>query len=130
MKVYTNWDEERCKAVARKSGVKQTEKDVSFGRFLYHHNPKKLYILRNDYSFLIANKGKKVLRIVGIAITEEYQRKGIGSILLNKAICDAKEMGMESVTTRSKEGASFYIKAGFDIVGCKGDDYLLELKIN
>nr|DAI44441.1 MAG TPA: hypothetical protein [Caudoviricetes sp.] len=33
------------------------------------------------------------------------------------------------IETRSKEGAEFYCRKGFDVVGMKGGDYLLNLQL-
>lgn len=129
MKVYKDFDADACMEIAKRSGVKQTEKDVAYTKFLAFHNPKKIYVLRNDYCWLLGVTGGKKFRIIGIAIVLEEQRKGIGSILLNKAIEDARRGGYKKVTTRSKSGAEFYARRGFDIVGIKDGDYLMELNL-
>lgn len=80
-------------------------------------------------AFLIASKNKSAFRIIGIACVKEWQRKGVGSYLLTVAIEEAKRCGYKKIETRSKEGAEFYCRKGFDVAGMKGQDYLLTLNI-
>lgn len=126
----TEWNEELLKDIARKSGVKQCVSDVSYGRFIYHHSPSKLFCRWFiGGAFLIASKNKSAFRIIGIACVKEWQRKGVGSFLLSVAIDEAKKCGYKKIETRSKEGAEFYCRKGFDVAGIKGQDYLLTLNI-
>jgi|UniRef100_UPI004025BA4F GNAT superfamily N-acetyltransferase len=126
----TEWNEERLKDIARRSGVSQTLADVSYGRFVFHHSPSKLFCRWfNGGAFLIAVKNKWAFRIIGIACVKEWQRKGVGSLLLSVAIDEARKCGYKLIETRSKEGAEFYCRKGFDVVGMKGGDYLLNLQL-
>ena len=125
-----DWNEDCLKAIARATGVKQTLLDVSYGRFIHYNSPSKLFCRWFvGGAFLIASKNKCALRIIGIACAKSWQRKGVGSYLLALAIEEAKKCGYNKIETRSKSGAEFYCRKGFDVVGMKGSDYLLELKI-
>lgn len=129
MTIHTDFNEKECYKVARLSGVKQTEVDVRYARRVNYYTPDKLYCLRSETFFLIGVLSSQSLRIIGIAVAKEHQRKGWGSRLLAKAIQDAKMGGVKIITTRTKSGADFYAKKGFDVVGMVGDDYKMQLEL-
>ena len=81
-------------------------------------------------AFLLCSRNKSSLHIIGIACVKEWQHKGVGSYLLSEAIKIARKEGYPLITTRSKAGADFYVRKGFDVTGMKGGDFLLELKLN
>lgn len=128
MKVYHNFDEKSLLEVAKATGVKQCIADVSYARRKIYLNAK-MYILRNEFCFFLAEWQKEKMRIIGMAVSKEMQGKRIGSVLLDKAIHDARRWGAKAITTRSLSGVQFYAKKGFDIVGMKDGDYLLQLAL-
>ena len=58
----------------------------------------------------------KVLCITGMAVLEEFQRKAVGSRLLEKLICMAKEQNIESIILETSRARRFYEKNGFHFV--------------
>lgn len=130
MKIYRDFNEKACTRVARLSGVKQCYDDVRYARLMYHYKPSQLYCLRSELFFLLGCLSSRTLRIIGIAVIESEQRKGWGKRLLKQAIQDAKARGgVNLITTLTESGADFYAKQGFDIVGTKGREYIMQLKI-
>ena len=126
-----DWNEKELKRIAKGSGVKQTVADVSYMRFLQHHSPAKAIVRWFvGGAFLLCSRNKSSLHIIGIACVKEWQHKGVGSYLLSEAIKIARKEGYPLITTRSKAGADFYVRKGFDVTGMKGGDFLLELKLN
>ena len=89
MTIYTDWNEQECKKVARLSGVKQTEADVRYARKIAYFSPRQLYVLRSNSFFLLAVRQTYTMRIIGIAVVKSEQRQGWGSRLLAKAIADS-----------------------------------------
>ncbi len=65
--------------------------------------------------------------IIGIAVEKEYQRQGIGTRLLDKAICYAKENGKKSLSLEVDENnisaISFYEKQGFETISMRKHYY-------
>lgn len=64
-----------------------------------------------------------------MATAESEKRKGYASYLLTLLIRYARVNNKEIIRTRTKSGAEFYAKHGFDVVGKKGDDFLMEYKL-
>lgn len=129
MKIYDDFDELIYKEIAKKSGVKQAEKDVKYARFIYYHNPTKRYYERiDDVAFILGFINKQSFRIIGMATKKEYQGKGYGTFLLKRAILFCKKNGIKKITTRTLSGKNFYIKvANAKVVGKKDNDYLMEI---
>jgi len=80
----------------------------------------------------------ETLEILNFCVDEKYQRKGIGSMLLDEVINMAKEKGgrhvILEVNQTNEKGVSFYYKKGFKVISVrrgyyKGIDGLLMEKI-
>ena len=128
MKIYNDFNVSIYKEIAKKSGVKQTEKDVKYARFVYYHN-KNIYSERiNDVAFILGYINKESFRIIGMATKKDHQGKGYGTILLKRAIIFCKKNGIKKITTRTNSGKNFYIKvANAYVVKKKDNDYLMEI---
>lgn len=125
-----DWDVAELRKIAKASGVRQTVADVNYAAFLRYHAPEKIVVYWFYCgAFILLVRNKKSLRIIGIACVKEWQRKGVGSYFLRLAIQLAKREGYSTIETRSKSGADFYCKKGFDVTGMKGGDYLLKLDL-
>lgn len=73
--IECRWDEDACKQIAKESGVAQTIKDVSFARFLFHHQEKGYVLMKRGEFFLLGSIKRDALRIIGIAVIKELQGK-------------------------------------------------------
>lgn len=130
LKIYSGFDYDALKDIAKNANNKQIVRDVSYGQMLNHFNPSSMYCERvNDMAFIIGQVQKERFRIIGMGTKEAHKRKGLAGYLLKRCIQFSKERGLKKIATRSKSGADFYCKRGFDVVGMKGGDYLLELSI-
>ena len=91
----------------------------------------KAYIFDNLQMFSVAETDGKVVgccvltviwsdlaEIKSLAVAEEYQNKGIGRLLVEKAVEQAKNLGVEKVFALTLEPA-FFEKQGFKIVDKK-----------
>lgn len=58
----------------------------------------------------------KVLCITGMAVLEEFQGRAVGSRLLEKLICMAKEQHSEAIILETSRARRFYEKNGFHFV--------------
>lgn len=129
LKIYSGFDYDALKDIAKNANNKQIVLDVSYGQML-NFNPSSMYCERvNDMAFIIGQVQKERFRIIGMGTKEAHKRKGLAGYLLKRCIQFSKERGLKKIATRSKSGADFYCKRGFDVVGMKGGDYLLELSI-
>lgn len=83
-------------------------------------------------AFFYANKGRSHVRLIEIAVKKDIQGKGIGRKILFRLLSRMKGLGMDTLTFRTpiNEPAQFFwLKMGARIMGVKGDDYEMELKI-
>jgi N-acetylglutamate synthase-like GNAT family acetyltransferase len=130
MKFYRGFDYNRLKAIASKAGNQQIKRDVEYAKMLHYHNPEKTYCeIIDDKAFIIAQYQKGRMRIVGLCTTMECRGQGLASLLLQRCVNESKKQGYTKITTRSYSGADYYARKGFDVVGIKDGDYLLELNI-
>lgn len=83
-------------------------------------------------AFFYANKSRNHVRLIEIAVKKDLQGKGIGRKILFRLLSRMKQLGMDTLTFRTptNEPAQFFwLKMGARIIGMKGDDYEMELKI-
>jgi hypothetical protein len=130
MKVYHGFDANACLDIAKAADNKQIVKDVNYAKFIHFHNPNSIYCeMLDDKSFIIGQVQKNSFRIIGMGTRCSNKRQGLASILLERLIKYCKQQDMTYIHTRSKSGADFYCKRGFDVFGMKGGDYLLKLEL-
>lgn len=129
MKIWRGYNENELLRIAKAADNKQVLADVRYASFVRYHNPQSIYCERTDNAFILGQFQKGAFRIIGMATTVECRGKGIGTLLLSRAIACARERGLKIIHTHSKSGAEFYVKRGFDIVGKRGEDYLLKKEI-
>lgn len=127
--IIQGFDEVVFKEIAKATGNKQTLADIGYAKFVYYHNPKKMYAERIDNDgWILGSINKDSLRIIGMATRKEAQGKGIGTTLLYRAISFCQKNKLKKITTRTLSGVTFYQKkAKARIVGKKDNDYLLEM---
>ena len=131
MRINRHWDYAALKEIALACDNKQVVRDVAFLENLRHRNPDYgsgacLYVEWTENAFLIGEWQKKALRIWGMGTRKDARGQGLATLLLCRAENAAKERGCERVHTRSLSGADFYTKRGYDVIGMRGGDYLLE----
>ena len=83
-------------------------------------------------AFYYATRCRDHVRLIEIAVREEYKRQGIGKMALFDLLCRMKQAGLYKLTFRTpidEEAADFWLHMGARIVGLKGNDYEMELTI-
>lgn len=130
MNFIYGWDEKLYKDICKRSRSKQAAKDASYMRPITYHKQQKVYAVRIDNSACCFGYFTRAgLRIVCVAVDEAQKGKGLGSTLLLQAMQHCKENGICKITTRTKDGKNFYIKFGFNVVGMRGGDYIMEVEV-
>lgn len=110
------------------------------------------FFLKHPENFLVAMLNNEVVGyimfdklyssgiIVSIAVSQKFRRKGIGSLLLTKALGKLKELGAREVLLQvevtNSSAISFYKKFGFNVedllpnyYGRGRDAYVMKLKL-
>ena len=83
-------------------------------------------------AFYYASKCKDHVRLIEIAVREEYHKQGIGRMVLIDLLSAMKRSGLYKLTFRTpiaEEAQYFWLHLGARIVDVKGDDYEMELTI-
>lgn len=124
------YDEDLIKDISRNCGSKSIQEGYAYYRTMRHFNPEKFwYDYYEDKGYYIASRGKKHVRLIGIAVRSECQGQGIGKILFSKLILRAKQTGLSKVTFRTsiyERAQDFYARIGCNVVGLNGDDFEME----
>lgn len=83
--------------------------------------------------FIIVSEKPESLHVHRIVIAEELQGYGIGKMLINKTVEDAKRLQKKLVTLKAEEDnvktINFYKKLNFEVVGLQGILLLMTLKV-
>ncbi len=130
MVVHDRFDAGELTEIACASDSPQLKRDVAYAAFVNYHNPSSMmcYFVRG-VGFVVGQYQRKACRIIGLGTTVGHRRRGIGHKLLALAENSARRHGLPLAKTRSRDGADFYARHGWDVVGMKGGDYLLEKRL-
>lgn len=82
--------------------------------------------------FYYANRCRDHVRLIEIAVRSEYQGQGIGRMMLHDLLSTMKTHGLYKLTFRTpidEPAADFWLHAGGQITGLKGNDYEMQITI-
>lgn len=131
MQIIKGFNEKTFYEIAKKCGSKQLLSDVRYMRIPLFRK-QEIYAERLDDIAIAMGVYSKhnTLRIVGIGVADDKKNKGYGRYMLQMVIEQARQRGIEQITTRTQSGCDFYMKyAGARIVGMADEDYLLEIDV-
>lgn len=133
-----NYDQDKklieLKKINDKCGSKKLKKTFGYLSFLFYRTDNKKiiseYIPNIAYYVLIINKTH--IRLIDIAVTKEYQKRGIGKLLLNRIKQIAKYKGLNKITLRTSMEETaflFWLSQGFIETGVNDEDIEMELNL-
>lgn len=137
-RIYLAWREKRvvCKDIIDNCGAPSLKKDFSYMDRMLRMSPSGKMIFKtyaNDTAFVVAYIGRAHLRIFGLAVKRNAQRRGIGKMILRDVFAFAKSRGLQRVTLRANiaERADVYYETQFAFIrdGRKGNDYEMHKEI-
>lgn len=104
-----------------------------FRRMLYN-SPDTFWceVLDDGKAFYIANKAKQHVRLIAIAVKQDYQGKRFGEEALFRLLSRVTQAGLDTLTFRTSQHESaqyFWLKQGAKIMDVKGEDYEMQIKI-
>lgn len=119
--------------IGKSCGSKSIQNGYNFYRRLKFLNPDGFWFdfYGND-AYYVASKGKNAVRLVGIAVRSDCQKKGIGRMMFYRLVRRAKEAGISRITFRTsiyEDAQRFYARLGCAVVGLKDDDFEMEYTI-
>ena len=121
----------RLKQISKNCGSVAAKKSFEYLRIMFYHNVNKVFSEYVDgVAYYVCCLMKNKIRVIEIAVSEQYQRKGIGTKMIEriKKVAEAKGINKITLRTSSDETAfMFYQKLGFKDVGMNGNDIEMEL---
>lgn len=103
-----------------------------FRTALYYSREKVWSEILDDRALYFATRSRDHVRLIEIAVREEYQGQGVGKEVLFRLLSRVKAAGLSKLTFRTpivEEAANFWLHIGARIVGLKGDDYEMVITI-
>ena len=83
-------------------------------------------------AFYYASRCRDHVRLIEIAVREDYHKRGIGKFVLLDLLSRMKQAGLYKLTFRTpivEEAQGFWLHIGVRIMDVKGEDYEMELTI-
>lgn len=127
------FNEQKFVEICKASGSKSVRESSAYLRRAYHDNPDKMYCEIHDGVACFAGTiCKKHFRLLEIAVREEEQGNGYGTLMLNriKRLCIRE--GLTKITFRAnanEPAVDWYLKHGGIVIGKKQDDYCMEIMV-
>ena len=133
MRVKSGYDANLVEEICKGCASNNVKKSYAFLRVAnYHSGDKFICEIIDDCCFFAGIVCKSHFRLIEIAVKEEAQQKGYGTALLlrMKKLCREKDLTKITFRTAKDETAvKFFKKKGGVIVGEKGNDYEMEMKV-
>lgn len=133
----TEYRDEAVREICYNCGSPTARKSYNFFRRLSYVAGSKVWSKvwskgNTPIAFYYAHRCKDHIRLIEIAVREDYQRQGLGRKLLYSLLSRMREEGQDTLTFRTpidEEAQSFWLKMGARIMDVKGEDYEMQLKI-
>lgn len=133
----SDYQDDSVKEICYNCGSKTAKQSYNFFRRINYATRGKVWskVWSKDgvpVAFYYATRSKSHIRLIEIAVREEYQGQGIGKKMLFRLLSRMKEHGMTTLTFRTptnEQAQYFWLKMGARITGLKDGDYEMELGI-
>lgn len=118
------------KKISDKCGSRSAKSCFNYLRMIFYHKRDRIiseYI--DGVAYYVACLLKDKIRLIEIAVSEEWQRKGIGKKIINRLKAFARANGITKITLRTSSDETsfmFYQKLGFYDVGMSKNDIEME----
>lgn len=122
--------------LTKQSGSKSCKKEVSslgVARFHNREHPEKvLAYAYGDIAYYLCFLRRNYCRGLFTIVRQDMHRKGIGRLINNHRLLMMKNYGIDTFrfrTNQNEDALKFWLAQGAQIVGVKGNDFEMELKI-
>lgn len=131
--MWKDYDDTIAKQICYGCGSPVSKAAYNYFRTALHYSREKVWAeLLDEKALYFATRAKDHVRLIEIAVREEYKGRGIGKEVLFRLLSRMKAAGLYKLTFRTpivEEAANFWLHVGARIVGLKGDDYEMEITI-
>lgn len=133
----TGYDDKAVKDICYHCGSKVAKKSYNYFRRIDYVTGSKVWSKvwsKGDtpIAFYYASRCRDHVRLIEIAVREEYHKRGIGRMVLLDLLSHMKQAGLYKLTFRTpivEEAQGFWLHIGARIMDVKGEDYEMELTI-
>lgn len=133
----TGYDEKAVKEICYNCGSPVAKRSYNYFRRLHYVTGGKVWSKvwskgETPIAFYYASRCRDHVRLIEIAVREDYHKRGIGKMVLFDLLSAMKHAGLYKLTFRTpivEEAPNFWLHVGARIVDVKGEDYEMELTI-
>lgn len=137
MYTITPYTDKAVKEICNNCGSPVAKQSYNYFRRMHYVNGGK--VLSKVWSkgdtpvaFYYASKCRDHVRLIEIAVRNEFKRQGLGKTVLYELLAQMKANGLYKLTFRTpiaEDAQNFWLHMGARIVDVKGSDYEMELTI-
>lgn len=135
--IVSGYDDKAVKDICYNCGSKVAKQSYNYFRRMHFVTGGKVWSKvwskgETPVAFYYASRCRDHVRLIEIAVREDYHKRGIGKFALLDLLSRMKQAGLYKLTFRTpivEEAQGFWLHVGARIMDVKGDDYEMELTI-
>lgn len=133
----SGYDDKAVKDICYNCGSKVAKQSYNYFRRMHFVTGGKVWSKvwskgETPVAFYYASRCRDHVRLIEIAVREDYHKRGIGKFVLLDLLSRMKQTGLYKLTFRTpivEEAQGFWLHIGARIMDVKGEDYEMELTI-
>ena len=129
----SGYDDKAVKDICYNCGSKVAKQSYNYFRRMHFVTGGKVWSKgETPVAFYYASRCRDHVRLIEIAVREDYHKRGIGKFVLLDLLSRMKQAGLYKLTFRTpivEEAQNFWLHIGARIMDVKGEDYEMELTI-
>lgn len=133
----SGYDDKAVKYICYNCGSKVAKQSYNYFRRMHFVTGGKVWSKvwskgETPVAFYYASRCRDHVRLIEIAVREDYHKRGIGKFVLLDLLSRMKQAGLYKLTFRTpivEEAQGFWLHVGARIMDVKGEDYEMELTI-
>lgn len=133
----SGYDDKAVKDICYNCGSKVAKQSFNYFRRMHFVTGGKVWSKvwskgETPVAFYYASRCRDHVRLIEIAVREDYHKRGIGKFVLLDLLSRMKQAGLYKLTFRTpivEEAQGFWLHIGARIMDVKGEDYEMELTI-
>lgn len=131
----TGYEDKTVREICYNCGSKVAKQSYNYFRRMHYVTGGKVWSKvwskgGTPIAFYYASRCRDHVRLIEIAVREEYHKQGIGKMMLYDLLSAMKQAGLYKLTFRTpiaEEAQKFWLHLGARIIDVKGEDYEMEL---
>lgn len=128
--VAFQYDVELIKRVSKNCGSASVIDAPNYARAIKHWSKSRFYVMTVDNAaYCFGSFSNNHFRLAEIAVEKQYQKQGIGKLMLSIVMAECQRRGVHKITlrtSRAERAYKWYLNNGAQVVGINDDDYEME----